>query len=46
METGRHLLYPSGTPMGRLFLSILQIAGSKTQTFGLGGTTPLDGLAT
>jgi len=42
--TGRHLAYPAGTPMGKLFLSILQIAGSKTQTFGLGGDAPLDGL--
>jgi hypothetical protein len=42
LQTGRHLMYPMGTPLGRLFLSILQMAGSKTQTFGLGGTTPLD----
>ena len=46
LQTGRHLLYPLGTPMAKLFLSILQLAGSKTQTFGLGGDTPLDGLAT
>ena len=44
LQTGRHLLYPMGTPMGQLFLSILQLGGSKTQTFGLGGTTPLAGL--
>jgi Protein of unknown function (DUF1552) len=44
--TGRHLLYPMGTPMGKLFLSILQLAGSKTTTFGLGGDAPLDGLTT
>ena len=41
LQTGRHLLYPMGTPLAQLFLSILQLGGSKTQTFGLGGTTPL-----
>jgi hypothetical protein len=46
LQTGRHLLYPVGTPLGQLFLSILQLAGSKTQTFGQGGTSPLPGLAT
>jgi hypothetical protein len=45
LQTGRHLLYPLGTPMAKLFLSILQLAGSKTQTFGLGGDALLDGLA-
>ena len=42
LQTGRHIMYPMSTPLGRLFLSILQMAGSKTQTFGLNGTTPLD----
>jgi uncharacterized protein DUF1552 len=41
LQTGRHLLYPLGTPLAQLFLSILQLGGSQTQTFGLGGTTPL-----
>jgi hypothetical protein len=41
VQTGRHILYPMGTPMGRLFLTILQLAGSKTTSFGLGGDTPL-----
>jgi hypothetical protein len=41
LQTGRHLLYPMGTPLAQLFLSILQLAGSKTTTFGLNGTTPL-----
>jgi hypothetical protein len=44
VKTGRHLAYPAGTPLAQLFLAILQLAGSKTQTFGLGGTTPLSGL--
>jgi Protein of unknown function (DUF1552) len=46
VETGRHLLFPDGTPMGKLFLSILQLAGSQTTTFGLGGDAPLQGLKT
>ena len=41
LQTGRHLLYPMDTPLSQLFLSILQLAGSKTTTFGMGGTTPL-----
>jgi hypothetical protein len=41
IQTGRHLLYPTDTPLAQLFLSILQLAGSKTTTFGLNGTTPL-----
>jgi hypothetical protein len=41
IQTGRHLLYPMDTPLAQLFLSILQLAGSKTTTFGLNGTTPL-----
>jgi hypothetical protein len=44
--TGRHLMYPAGTPLAKLFLAILQLTGSKTQTFGLGGDAPLDGLTT
>jgi len=31
VETGRHLMFPALTPMGNLFLSILQLAGSKTR---------------
>ncbi|HVZ75175.1 MAG TPA: DUF1552 domain-containing protein [Polyangia bacterium] len=45
VQTGRHLMFPADTPLSKLFLSILQLAGSKTTTFGLGGTAPLDGLA-
>jgi hypothetical protein len=41
VKTGRHISYPPGTPLARLFLTILRLAGSKTQTFGMGGTTPL-----
>jgi hypothetical protein len=41
LQTGRHLLYPMDTPLSQLFLSILQLAGSKTTTFGLNGTMPL-----
>jgi hypothetical protein len=41
---GRHLLYAPGTPLAKLFLAILQLAGSKTVTFGMGGDMPLDGL--
>ena len=44
IPTGRHLLFPMGTPLAQLFLSILQVAGSKTTSFGMGGTTPLAGL--
>jgi len=44
--TGRHLVYPQGTPLAKLFLAILQLAGSKTKTFGMGGDTPLEGLTT
>ena len=44
--TGRHLMYPAGTPLAKLFLAILQLAGSKTKTFGMGGDAPLDGLTT
>jgi hypothetical protein len=44
LQTGRHLLYPADTPLAQLFLSILQLGGSKTQTFGMGGTAPLAGL--
>jgi len=44
LQTGRHLMYPADTPLAQLFLSILQLGGSKTQTFGMGGTTPLAGL--
>jgi hypothetical protein len=46
IQTGRHLMFPMNTPIAKLFLSILQAAGSKTTTFGLGGTAPLDGLIT
>jgi hypothetical protein len=46
VDTGRHLLFPDTTPLARLFLSILQLGGSKTTSFGTGGTTPLDGLKT
>jgi hypothetical protein len=46
VETGRHIVYPDATPMARLFLSIVQLAGSKATTFGTGGTTPLEGLKT
>jgi hypothetical protein len=45
LETGRHLAFPETTPLARLFLSILQLGGSKTTTFGMGGTSPLEGLA-
>jgi hypothetical protein len=41
VKTGQHILYPVGTPLGRLFLTILQLAGSKTTSFGVGGETPL-----
>lgn len=44
VPTGRHLMYPAATPMGKLFLSILQLAGSQTKTFGLDGNAPLEGL--
>jgi len=44
--TGRHLHYPDGTPLAKLFLAILKFAGSQTKTFGLGGDLPLDGLTT
>jgi hypothetical protein len=44
--TGRHLMYPPGTPLAKLFLAILQLAGSQTKTFGMGGDAPLDGLTT
>ena len=44
LTTGRHLSYPADTPLAKLFLSILQLGGSKTTTFGLGGTASLDGL--
>jgi len=44
LTTGRHLLYPADTPLSQLFLSILQLGGSKTTTFGMGGTTPLANL--
>jgi uncharacterized protein DUF1552 len=48
--TGRHLVYPAGTPLAQLFLSILQLAGSETKAFGLDTTgmtnmTPLASLA-
>jgi hypothetical protein len=46
MVTGRHLAFPSGTPLAKLFLAILKFGGSKTATFGLGGNAPLDGLTT
>jgi hypothetical protein len=46
VETGRHLTFPDTVPLSRLFLSILQLGGSKTTSFGTGGTTPLDGLKT
>ena len=44
--TGRHLAFPTGTPLAKLFLAMLKFAGSKTATFGLGGNAPLDGLTT
>jgi hypothetical protein len=44
LQTGRHLLYPADTPLAQLFLSILQLGGSKTTTFGQGGTMPLPNL--
>jgi hypothetical protein len=44
LQTGRHLLYPMGTPLSQLFLSILQLGGSKTTSFGLNGTMPLPNL--
>jgi hypothetical protein len=46
LQTGRHLMYPADTPLSQLFLSILQLGGSKTTTFGMGGTMPLPNLAT
>jgi Protein of unknown function (DUF1552) len=44
--TGRHLAFPGGTPLAKLFLAILKFGGSKTATFGQGGDAPLDGLTT
>jgi Protein of unknown function (DUF1552) len=44
IPTGRHLMFPADTPLSKLFLSILQAGGSKTTSFGMGGTAPLDGL--
>jgi len=44
--TGRHLAYPSPTPLAKLFLAMLKVGGSKTATFGMGGDAPLDGLTT
>ena len=35
---------PADTPLAQLFLSILQLGGSKTTTFGQGGTMPLPNL--
>lgn len=46
LTPGRHLTYPKGTSLARLFLSLLQLAGSKTTQFGKGGDSPLPELLT
>lgn len=43
---GRHLSYETGTPIARLFVSVLQALGQDDQTFGDDGDGPLAGLAT
>ncbi|MCC6883676.1 MAG: DUF1552 domain-containing protein [Verrucomicrobiales bacterium] len=40
---GRHIAHPKDTPMCNLFLSMLQLAGMKTERFG-DSTEPLKGL--
>ena len=45
VPSGQHIRFDAGTPMARLFLTILKIAGSSTTTFGLGGTDVLPGIA-
>ena len=46
IDTGRHIVFPSPTPMAKLFLTILKVAGSGATTFGMDGTEVLPGIAT
>ncbi len=34
IQTGRRMQYPTDTPMGNLFLSMLDVMGTPTETFG------------
>jgi hypothetical protein len=41
---GRHLVYATGTPLARLYVSILQGLGLPDREFGEDGDGPLAGL--
>jgi hypothetical protein len=44
LKPGRHIRYPSGTPLTNLWLSLLERAGAATKTLG-DSTGPLKGLS-
>jgi hypothetical protein len=45
IDTGRHIALPSSTPMAKLFLTMLKVAGSSATTFGMDGSDVLPGIA-
>jgi hypothetical protein len=45
IRTGRHVKYPTATPMANLHLRVLDIFGVKTERFGNDSTGPIEQLA-
>jgi hypothetical protein len=45
IDTGRHIRLPAATPMAKLFLTLLKVAGSSAKTFGMDGTDVVPGIA-
>ena len=45
VSPGRHVAYDEEQPTARLFVSMLQNAGVETETFGMDGDGPIEGLA-
>ena len=43
-KMGRHVQYPTETPIANLFISVLNGLGVKATSFGADGTRPLEGL--
>jgi hypothetical protein len=44
VPTGRHIRYPEGTPVNRLFATMLRVVGVENARFGIDGDEPLTGL--
>lgn len=41
IATGRHVVFPDGTPIANLFLALMEASGAAAPAFGDDGTTPL-----